>query len=209
MKIKFLIADDHPMVREGVISLLKVFYEDAEYFEASSVTEARDCLDSTTIDCALLDYKMGAEHVITLLPYIQRHHPNTKMLVFSMMDDREIGSLCIKAGAHGFLQKASHPDEVLVAVQTVLSGRIYASIDLSKKLMSQENRKEYVDSLTKREVEVFSHIGQGLKVSEIAECLGVSVKTVEAHRENIKNKLCCDTAAQLTVRAAKWLDECQ
>lgn len=204
MKMTFLVADDHPMVRAGVISLVRIYFPDAEFHEAKSITDAKSQLTAHEIDCALLDYKMGSEHVIALLPHIQHYHPDVKMLVISMMDSREVGAICIKAGAHGFLHKAAHPDEVVSAIKTVMSGRVYASIEVSRKLMDVNPCNDTLSGLTKREMEVFSLLGQGLKVSEIAPQLGISVKTVEAHRDHIKNKLNVDTAAQLMIRAAKW-----
>ncbi len=207
MKKTFLITDDHPMVRAGIISLVRVFYPDAIFHEAETINQAKAQLDKHPVDCALLDYKLGAEHVISLIPHIQHYFPEVKMLVISMMDSREVGAACIKAGAHGFLHKAAHPDEVRTAIETVLSGRVYASIEVSRKLFSPEKNETTLGDLTKREMEVFSLLGQGSKVSKIASQLGISVKTVEAHRDHIKNKLSIDTAAQLMIKASKWLDD--
>jgi DNA-binding NarL/FixJ family response regulator len=207
MKKKFLVTDDHPMVRAGIISLVRVFYPESDFYEAETVAEAKTQLEKYQIDCALLDYKIGAEHAISLIPHIQHYFPEVKMLVISMMDSRELGAACIKAGAHGFLNKAAHPDEVKTAIETVLSGRVYASIEISRKLFCTESCKDDLGGLTKREMEVFSLLGQGTKVSAIATQLGISVKTVEAHRDHIKNKLSIDTAAQLMIRASRWLDD--
>lgn len=206
MKTRFLVADDHPMVRAGIISLVRVYYPQADFVEAETIQQAKNQLAEYQIDCALLDYKLGNEHVISLIPHIQHYHTEVRMLVISMMDAKQVGASCIKAGAHGFLHKAAHPDEVHTAIKTVLEGRIYASIEITRSMMAVSGDST-IDGLTKREIQVFSLLGEGLKVSQIAQSLGIAVKTVEAHREHIKNKLNVDTAAQLVIMASRWLDD--
>ena len=208
-KRKILILDDHPMVRFGLISLLQSVFSDYVFVEADSLSEAKKQLKDASIEAALLDYKVRDEHVLALIPHIAHYHPNVRMLVISMMSSCDIGVACIRAGAHGFLSKSAHPDEVVNAINTVLEGRLYASLEISQRLMSRnkDTRESFVNILTKRELEVFSLFGEGNKVSQIADCLSLSVKTVEAHRENIKNKLGLDTAAQVVIAASKWIDE--
>ncbi len=208
MTPSFLILDDHAIVRSGLISYLKTHFSGSCFYETSSLSEAKAELSEQQIDFALLDYKVGEEHSLSLIPDITHYHPNVKILVFSMLDGREVGAACIQAGAHGFLSKSAPPSEILEAIQTIQEGRLFASLAISRALLApatEHPSDNITKALSKRELEVFSLLGEGLKVSDIAGKLGISVKTVEAHRDHIKNKLGLQNSSQVIIQAAEWL----
>jgi len=207
-RLSFLILDDHAMVRTGVVSYLKNHFSESSFYEADTLSGAKEVLKSESVDVALIDYKVGAEHSLALIPDISHYHPHVKILVFSMLEGREVGAACIKAGAHGFLSKSNPPEDILSAIKTIQECRLYASLEISRSLMMNptENKKDHISQLlSKRELEVFSLLGEPLKVSVIANKLGISVKTVEAHREHIKNKLSLHSSSQVIIKASEWL----
>ena len=134
------------------------------------------------------------------------------ILVMSMHNESTHAEKALRAGAQGYIMKED-ADEVLVeALRTVLSGKLHVSGQIHEKMLrtyiegEEDSEQAGIDSLTNREKEVFNGVGQGLTSKEIAEKFGLSPRTVEVHRANIKKKLECDSAAQLLRMAVQWAE---
>jgi DNA-binding NarL/FixJ family response regulator len=167
-------------------------------------------MESNTFDLVISEFRILGDTVLTFLDKLKKSSSKPRCLIFSGGDETQIGYPCILAGASGFVSKAEPVDKIVEAAGTVLDGRQYISESLARLLMRHQGSETKPSAgihLSRRELEVFSMIGAGMKVSKIAERMGISVKTVEAHRENIKNKLGFNNSSQVFAAAVRWADE--
>jgi DNA-binding NarL/FixJ family response regulator len=166
-------------------------------------------LEKEKPDLAIVDITLQGQNGLDLLKTIKSSYQKTKVLVVSMHEESLYGERAVKAGARGYVMKNSDPADLLAAVQTVLEGRIAVSEDLKDRLMGGlvggTVVGDPVENLSDRELEVFRLIGKGYGATEAAEALRISVKTVNAYRENIKDKLNLPTAADLRKYAVEWM----
>lgn len=203
---KVLIVDDHPLVRLGLKSLLDREADLVTCGEASGPDEALRLADEHSPDLAVVDLSLGNDSGLDLVKRLHVHHPDLCILVCSMHDESLFASRVLKAGARGFINKQEASAHVVQALRRVLAGDIYLSQAMTQELLLSQNGepRDTIDALSNRELEVFSLIGQGLKTTRIAEQLNLSVKTVESHREKIKQKLKLDSSCELARYAAQW-----
>lgn len=162
------------------------------------------------IDLIITDFRIRGETALSFLEKLGVAKIQTRCLIFSALDEIEVGYPCIRAGASGFVGKSSPVANMVEAARSILTGRPYVSDRLANALMGKSGTIASTSPgahLTPRELQIFSLIGEGLSVSMIAKKLGLSVKTIEAHREHIKNKLGYPTAANLAAAAVRWLDD--
>ncbi len=208
MTTKIVIAEDHTILRDGLHSLLEM----QEGFEvvghAADGLEAIDCAAQFQPDIMLLDISMPKMDGLSAIREIKKQHPRIKILALTVHRDEEYILSAFKAGADGYCLKDAHFEEVLKAVQVVLSGKSYMSPEVSEKVLEGylEGRKTLKtssawDDLTQREKEVLKLIAEGHKNAEIAEFLCISVKTVNKHRSNLMRKLDIHNASALTTYA--------
>jgi DNA-binding NarL/FixJ family response regulator len=207
---RILVVDSHPLIREGLESLLMSALGEARVSGCGAFPEALRQMESNTFDLVISEFRVLGDTLLAFLDQLRASSSRTRCLIYSGGDETQIGYPCMLAGASGFVSKTEPLERVVEAARTVLDGRQYISESLARLLMRQ-NGSEMKPSagihLSRRELEVFSMIGTGLPVSKIAERLGISVKTVEAHRENIKNKLGFSNSAQVLAAAVLWTDE--
>jgi DNA-binding NarL/FixJ family response regulator len=149
---------------------------------------------------------------LELIKQIKARYPETRMLVISMHDESLFAERALRAGALGYLNKSEAPEQFIKAIHQVLRGEIYLSGGMTSRMLRQivvggDCEGSPVENLSDRELEVFELLGGGLTISQIAERLHRSVKTVEAHRERIKRKLELKSSAELTRHAFLWLQE--
>jgi DNA-binding NarL/FixJ family response regulator len=206
--VRVMIVDDHSVVREGIRSVLS----DAETFtvvaEASSAAEAIAALQRHTPDVVVLDISMPGGSGLHAVPEMLERAPNARVLMLSVHDDAEYVLESARAGARGYLRKDSSPAEVRAAILAVHAGGDYYSPHLAgilaRALRGEAGRRtareppRAVDALTAREREILVHIAEGLTNREIAAALGISTRTVEAHRDSLIRKLGIRTVAGLT-----------
>lgn len=208
IKQTFIIVDDHPVYRQGVASLIKQELHLVNVGEASDIQEALLLLKKEKPDLAIVDITLQGQNGLELVKLIKNNYPKTNVLVVSMHEVSLYGERAIKAGAKGYLMKNSDPANLLIAVKKVIEGKFAVSEELKDRLMgliaSGNNNEEPIKKLSDRELEVFRLIGKGHGVSEIAEILTISVKTVNAYKENIKEKLNISTATNLRKYAVEW-----
>lgn len=196
-KIKILIADDHQVVRRGIFTLLEDENDIEIVGEASDGLEAIDKTKSLRPDIVLLDISMPKLTGIEVAEIISQNHQPVRSLIFSMHNNEEYIMKSVESGAYGYILKDTTKDEMLTALRTVADGKKYFANPVSNilvdNLMSRPKRTklgkgkdEY--NISNKEKVVLKHIVNGLNSREIAEKLGLSVRTVDNHRAHIMKK---------------------
>ena len=207
---RFLLIDSHPVMRRGLAAVLDEAFEDPATTGCGSFSEALDFLAVHVVDLVVTDFRIMGETALSFLANLALHPQSARCLIFSALDEIRFGVPCVRAGAFGFLSKSAPLSSVADAVHSILAGRPYFSETLAKSLANRHGPSSPdcpTARLTARELQFFSLIGESLGVSQIAARLGLSVKTVEAHREHIKHKLHLHTSAQVTAAAVRWIDD--
>ena len=203
-KTKILVVDDHPIVRERVAELINQEPDLVVCGEAEDAAQALKAVAQHKPALAIIDITLKDTYGIELIKQLKELYPAMPTLVLSMHDESLYGERALRAGARGYLTKQEATKKIIDAIRRVLAGDIYVSDKLAGALVRKVavgNRQgaggSPVDVLTDRELEVFQLLGQGLTVREVAERLFVSAKTVEAHREHMKQKLNFKTSNEL------------
>jgi DNA-binding NarL/FixJ family response regulator len=211
-KRRVLLVDDHPVVREGLAQRINRERDLAVCGEAQSAGEALRAVASHQPDVVVLDLSLPKGHGLELIKDLKNLHPDLPLLVFTMHDENLFAERALRAGARGYVMKQEPPERLLAAVRTVLNGEYFLSDKASSTFLhtffrhSSENTGPPIGGLTDRELEVFELIGQGVGTRSIADRLGRSVKTIETHRARIMEKLSLKSAAELVVRASRWVE---
>ena len=203
---KVLIADDHALVRAGLRQFLEQDPQVTEIGEAVSGSNTLDMLRAKPWDLLLLDIFMPDRSGLDILARVRALHPNTRVLVLSGYPERQYAISVLRSGANGFLSKESAPEELSKAVKTVLSGRRYVSAALADFLVSDldaDVTKPLHAALSEREFQTLCKLAAGRSVSEIADELCISVKTVSTYRSRILQKTSFKTNADLTSYALR------
>ena len=209
-KAKILIVDDHPIVREGLSTLINLEPDLVVCAEAGDGDSALAALEESKPDLVLLDLSLPGITGFGLIRKIKKLEPRLPILVLSMHDETFSAERALRAGALGYLMKAEATGQVIAAIRCVLSGVVYVSEKMAShiisRLVSSGNSAEVspVERLSDREFEVFQLVGRGHATSRIAKGLCLSVKTVETHRANIKRKLGVKDATELLQYAVEW-----
>ena len=198
--IRLIIADDHPMVREG----LKVSLESEHNIEVlDDVANGQAALDSASRlmpDMVLMDISMPSMSGLDACEAFKKQLPDVRILIVTMHDNREYVMKAIQSGAAGYVLKDVPTEELVLAVQTVYQGGTYFSSSIAKTLFSDFGTvqpKPAQQALSPRETDVLALLTEGMGNKEIARELGISVRTVEAHRLKIKQKLGISNSAGL------------
>ncbi|MGN6369207.1 MAG: response regulator transcription factor [Phycisphaerae bacterium] len=202
-KKKIFIVDDHPIVRQGLMQLINNEPDLTICGQGEDAYQALKLIRQLKPDVTLLDISLKDTGGIELLKEMRAQDPELKVLILSMHDESLYAERALRAGARGYVMKQEAPQILLGAIRKVLKGEVYVSDKMSAVLLQRMvgNRKPEgalpMDRLTDREMEIFRMIGAGMTVKEIAEKLFLSAKTIEAHREHIKEKLGLKTSAEL------------
>ncbi len=200
-RYKVLLVDDHAVVRHGLRAVLEEELGDIAVHEAGTAREGVDCLRNDDYDALILDIGLPDRNGLDLLKSIRSEWPDLPVLILSMFDESQYGVRMIKAGAAGYVTKASAPEKFVSAVRRVLAGGRYISSNLAERLaenLSGNGGEEPYDVLSDREYQIFLMIASGKTVSEIADDLCLSVKTVSTHRAHVLEKTNMKTNAELT-----------
>jgi DNA-binding NarL/FixJ family response regulator len=204
------VVDDHPIVRQGLAQLIN---QEADLMVCGEAEDARstlDCLSLTRPDILIVDVSLEGPDGIDLLKEIRARDSRLPVLILSMHDESLYAERALRAGANGYIMKQEATELVLTAIRRILSGEIYVSERMARKMLQQfvsgggPVRHSSIDDLTDRELEVFRLVGQGLSTRQIAEKLHLSVKTVETYYAHIKDKLSLKTARELVQYAVEW-----
>lgn len=202
-KRRVFIVDDHPIVRQGLAQLIDNEPDLTVCGQGEEAYQSLRTIKQLKPDVALVDISLKDSDGIELLKELRAQEPELPVMILSMHDESLYAERALRAGARGYVMKQEAPQVLLSAVRRVLNGEVYVSDRMSATLLQRMvgNKKPGnelpMDRLTDRELEIFRMIGSGLSVKEIAEKLFLSVKTVEAHREHIKEKLGLKSSAEL------------
>jgi DNA-binding NarL/FixJ family response regulator len=211
-KKRVLLVDDHPIMRHGLAQLIRAEADLEVCGEGGSAAEGLALVGSLKPDLVVADLTLPDKHGLEFIKDVQSMYPGTLMLVLSMHDESLYAERVLRAGARGYVMKETAADMLVLAARRVLDGGIYLSDKMSSLMleMMAGQRKPVsssaLDRLTDRELEVLQLIGQGRATRHIAEQLHVSVRTVDAHRANIKEKLQLADGATLVRYAVRWMD---
>jgi len=198
--IKILIADDHPIVREGLKQILQEASDIVVADEASNGQEVLDKVWKNDYDVILLDISMPGRSGLEVLKQLKSQKPGLRVLVLTMHPEEQYAVRVLRAGASGYLTKESAPDELIKAIRKVSRGRKYVSSSLAEKLAFEleiDSEKPLHETLSDREYEVMRMIASGKRVKEIAEELFLSIKTISTYRSRILEKMKMKSSAEL------------
>lgn len=178
---------------------------------AGTVAEARRLMDTARPDLVVLDVDIAGGDGLELIKCLRSLYANMSFLVVSSVDEDLYAERAISAGADGFMTKAEPSDRLIAALRAVAAGDLFLRANTALGILKRTFRRdapapsEGIEKLSSRELHVFRLIGTGHSTREIAERLGLSIKTVESHREHIKTKLCLADGAALVGRAREWV----
>lgn len=198
--LRLLLVDDHAMIREGLARVLERAGAHWEIHEASNAFEALDLLRRLDFHLAVVDLTMPGMSGLDLIRRMRTEYPVTRVLVLSMHAEEQYAIRAFKAGAHGYLTKERASAELVGAVAKVAAGGSYVSESVAALAVQQLQRGgaslRHAD-LTDRELEIFRRIAAGERVTDIAQALNVSIKTVSTHKTHIQDKLGLRSTAAL------------
>jgi DNA-binding NarL/FixJ family response regulator len=210
-RTRILVVDDHPIVRLGICQMLAAEPDMEVCGEAETADAAKQLAASARPDLAIVDLSLAEGTGLELIRALRETMPHVRILVLSMHDETLFAERALRAGARGYLMKREAITGLVAAIRRVLSGRIYVSEGMAQVVLERLGgdgapADNPLAGLTDREIEVFELIGRGLSTGSIAEQLGVSIKTVETYRSNIKSKLNLKDATDLLRFATTWTE---
>ncbi len=204
--IRILVADDHAIVREGLKQILADVSDMTVCDEAASGAETLAKIRKREYDVVLLDISMPGRSGLEILKDIKTEHPKQPVLILSMHAEEQYAVRALRAGASGYLTKASAPDELIGAIRKVSYGRKYVSASLAEKLafaLDIDTKNPPHETLSDREYQVMLMIASGKSVKEIAAELCLSVKTISTYRARVMEKMKMKKNAELTLYAVR------
>ncbi|MCB2207977.1 MAG: response regulator transcription factor [Bacteroidetes bacterium] len=208
--IKIILVDDHTLFRDGIKSIL----DDEEHIsvieEAADAQMLFDKLQNQHPDMVITDISLPDMTGIEIASKINKLYPDIKILILSMHNNEEFILSALKAGANGYLSKDIESAELLEAIHSVMNGKIYFNKEISQTIINNYRGGDHVDSkssaninLTDREIEVVKLVGEGFINKEIADKLCISIRTVDAHKSHIMQKLGLKSTVDLVKYAIK------
>jgi two-component system invasion response regulator UvrY len=204
--IHVVLCDDHAMVRRGIRGMLSEAVDIQVTGEASGYAELRELLRTAPCDVLVLDLSMPGRGGMEVLASLQETHSPIKVLIVSMFPEDQYAIRCLRAGAQGYLNKAGDPEELVLAVRTVMQGRKYVTPEVAQMLVESLSKPVLEvphAALSEREMQTLLKIASGKRLSDIAEELLLSPKTVSVYRTRVLEKLKLANNAELTVYAIR------
>lgn len=198
--IRVFVADDHAVVRRGVLQILEESPDIEIIGEASTGLEVLQAMPDQDYDVLLLDIAMPDGSGLDVLKQLQTLRPDLPVLILSMYPEKQYALRALKSGAAGYLTKESAPEELTTAIRQVAGGGTYITRSLAEKLVAElggEAGGEPIDILSDREYQVLTLLGAGKSATEIAAALSLSVKTISTYRARILDKLDLDSTAEI------------
>ncbi len=204
--IRVILCDDHAMVRRGIRDTLTEAVDIQVTAEAGSYSEVRDTMRSHACDVLVLDINLPGRGGLEVLASLREADSPIKVLMVSMFPEDQYAIRCLKAGAQGYLNKAGDPAELITAVRTVAQGRKYVTPGVAQMLVDNLSTPDSASPhacLSERELQTLLKIASGKRLSDIAEELMLSPKTVSVYRARVLEKLKLSNNSELTVYAIR------
>jgi len=204
--IHVVLCDDHAVLRRGIRDTLTEAPDISVTGEAGSYAELREVLRSAPCDVLLLDLNLPGRSGLEVLASVKETHAALKVLIVSMYPEDQYALRCLRAGAQGYANKAGDPVELIAAVRTVVQGRKYLTAEVAQMLadsLAQPTTEMPHEALSERELQTLVKIASGRRLSDIAEELMLSPKTVSVYRARVLEKLKLTNNAELTVYAIR------
>ncbi len=211
-RLTIIIADDCPAMREGLGRLVSDECDLAVTGSAASGAELRGVIAQKAPQVLVMDLMLGNDDGLALIKDLLALAPEMRIVIFTAQPEEIYAERCLRAGARAFIGKRDTVATLFRAIRETAGGAIMMSPAIANRMLSAQSGQKsqaggLAGQLSNRELQVFRLVGLALSTRVIAQKLGVSVKTVETHRENIKNKLGVDSHTELVVRASHWLRE--
>jgi DNA-binding NarL/FixJ family response regulator len=210
---RILLVDDHPLLREGLGRLISAESGLTVCGMAGSVQEALAMVETESPDLVITDLTLPGRNGLELIKDLAATHPEIPIIVLSMHDELIYAERVLRAGGRGYVMKDSPPEHLIEAVRSVLAGGVFASQTVTNhflKVLSSVKGTPApgfpLERLTDREMEVFELIGQARGNHDIATRLGISPRTLDAHRAHIREKLGLEDSNELTRYAIRWVE---
>jgi two-component system, NarL family, invasion response regulator UvrY len=204
--IRVILCDDHAMIRRGIKDTLSEAVDIQVVAESGSYAEVRDALRNHPCDVLVLDINLPGRGGLEVLTSLREVDSPVKVLMVSMFPEDQYAIRCLKAGAQGYLNKAGDPADLITAVRTVAQGRKYVTANVAQMLVDNLNAPESTSphaSLSERELQTLLKIASGKRLSDIADELMLSPKTVSVYRARVLEKLKLTNNAEMTVYAIR------
>jgi len=204
--IRILVADDHSVVRKGIIQIISESEGMEVVAEAADGHEALEKARSIKFDVLLLDISMPGKNGLEVLKEVKQDQPATSVLMLSMYPEEQYALRALKSGASGYLTKESAPDELISALRKVSQGGKYVTLSLAEKIalrLDDDANDRPHEQLSDREYQVLCGIASGHTISAVASELNLSVKTISTYRTRILEKMGMSNNAELTHYAIK------
>lgn len=204
--IKVILCDDHAMIRRGIRDTLSEAVDIHVTAEAGSYAEVREAIRNHPCDVLLLDINLPGRGGLEVLTSLRESDSPIKVLMVSMYPEDQYAIRCLKAGAQGYLNKAGDPADLITAVRTVAQGRKYVTSGVAQMLVDNLSAPESTSlhaSLSERELQTLLKIASGKRLSDIAQELMLSPKTVSVYRSRVLEKLKLSNNSELTVYAIR------
>jgi DNA-binding NarL/FixJ family response regulator len=209
-RARIFLVDDHPIIRRGLASMINQEPDLAVCGEAAGLPGTVDAVRRAKPDLVIIDLVLEASSGLDLIRQLKSQLPALPLLVLSMHPENTYAERVLRAGASGYIMKQEPSETVLAALRCVLKGGLFLSETIKERLLQRltenpNHQQRYsIDCLSNREVEILRMIGSGWSTRQIAEKLKGSVKTIDAHRANIKTKLHLRSGAELVQYAIQW-----
>jgi DNA-binding NarL/FixJ family response regulator len=210
-KHRVLLIDDHPILRKGLAELINQEPDLMVCGEAEEAPKAFEAVGVLNPDVAVVDVSLKGGNGLELIKNLKARYPDLPLLVLSMHDETLYAERALRAGSLGYIMKEEAIEKVLTAIRHVIAGEIFLSDRMKARLINQlvggrmKQGGSSIDSLSDRELEVFRLIGEGRGTRQIAEELRLSIRTVEAYREYIKDKLNLKNGTELVQHAFQYV----
>ena len=204
--IRVILCDDHAVVRRGIRDTLSEAVDIKVVAEAGSYSEVREALRAYPCDVLVLDLNLPGRGGLEVLASLRETDSPVRALVVSMYPEDQYAIRCLRAGAKGYLNKAGDPAELVTAVRAVMQGRKYVTPEVAQMLvenLSSPSQESLHAALSERELQTLTKIASGKRLSDIAEDLVLSPKTVSVYRARVLEKLKLTNNAELTVYAIR------
>lgn len=214
-KKRIVLIDDHPIFLQGLKIIIESYKTYKVIGEAGNIRDSLKLIQDKKPDLAIVDLNLGEEDGLDLVKRLHKDFPELAIVVLSMLDERHYAERAISSGARGYLMKEETAEVLHEAMDCVIEGKVWMSngqkeryldnLFASGGISKSSTPQTFTQKLTNRQLMILSYMGKGYGTRQIAEALGLSPKTVEAHKHQLKKRLDCKNAQELLQFAIQWI----